>query len=78
MDTDLKFVIEHITRLIWLHNLLGRLDTLTYNDVFYTQYRLRKRIKHIEDELGIRKEDFIQIPLVPVSMFDEKYLRIEE
>lgn len=78
MDSDLEFIIKHITRLVCLHNLIGYMKTLTYEDVFFTQNKLRKIIKGIEDDLGIKKEDFVEIPRLVYVSFSKKYLTVDE
>ena len=78
MDRDLEFIIKHITRLVRIHNLIGYMKTLTYEDVFFIQNKLRKIIKGIEDDLGIRKEDFVEIPRLIYVNFSKKYLMVDE
>lgn len=78
MDKETAFIRSHLTRLICLHNLIGYLRTLTYDDVFFMQCRLRKIIKAIKDDLGIVSGDSIEIPLIPAVMDLKKYLVIDE
>ena len=78
MDRDLKYIIRYITRLTHIYNLLGYLNTLTYDNVYFLQSKIRKRLKYIEEDLGIDVQDCTNIPLVSASMTDKKYLKIDE
>ena len=78
MDKETIFILSHVTRLIHLHNLIGYMNTLCYNDVFFMQRRLRKRIESIRDDLGIGKEISVEIPKLVAAGFSKKYLSVEE
>ena len=75
---DIDFIKKHLARLIALHNLIGYMNTLTYEDVFFKQYRLRKIIKGIEDDLGFTIESLVGIPLIPALGTEKKYLVVDE
>lgn len=78
MDSDFKVIISHISRLVYLHNLLGYMNTLRYDDMYFLRSRIRKRVKAIEDELGIDINKYINIYFNNTRPFDLRYLSIDE
>ena len=78
MDKETAFIRNHLIRLICLHNLVGYVRTLTYDDVFFVQCKLRKIIKGIEDDLGIVSDSFANISPIPATMDSKKYLSVDE
>lgn len=78
MDKEIAFIKSHLKRLGYLHNLIGYMNTLTYDDVFFMQRRLRKQIEFIQHDLGIGKEISVEIPVMVDVKFSEKYLRVDE
>lgn len=75
---DTIFIRKHLARLIALHNLIGYMNTLTYEDVFFMQYRLRKIIKGMEHDLGITAESLVGIPCIVANGNEKKYLCVDE
>ena len=78
MDRDLVFIVIYLHKLVELHNLLGRMNTLTYNDVYFIQSKIRKMVNHVEKELDIKKERFNVGKFEGIKKFNIDYLRIEE
>lgn len=78
MDSDFEFIICIITRLVNLNNIIGAMNTITAEDTYFLQRGLILRLKFIEDELGIRKEDFVALRAFYADYSDMKYIRIDE
>ena len=78
MSKDNIVIFNYVSNMSKLHNLIGELDTLPYDNVYFLQSKIRKRIKDVEEELGIKVEDITGIRLNIAKGTDIKYLRVEE
>lgn len=78
MDRDLIFLRYYVDKIVYLHNLIGKMSTLTYDDMFYKQNMLRRILKHIEEELEIGIDNLTDSKLEEIKMFDKRFLRLGE
>lgn len=72
------FLKYYVDKIIYLHNLIGKMNTLTYNDVFFKQFMFRRILKHIEEELEIGIGNLTNSKLEEIKMFDKRFLRLGE
>lgn len=78
MDRDLIFLRYYVDKIVYLHNLIGKMNTLTYDDVFFKQFMFRRILKHIEEELEIGIDNLTDSKLEEIKMFDKRFLRLGE
>lgn len=78
MDRDIKFIQYYVTKIIQLHNLIGKMKGITYDDMFYKQNMLRRILKHIEEELEIGIGNLTDSKLEEIKMFDRRFLKLGE
>lgn len=78
MDRDLIFLRYYVDKIVYLHNLIGKMNTLTYDDVFFKQFMFRRILKHIEEELETGIDNLTDSKLEEIKMFDRRFLRLGE